>query len=236
MSLCLLALNTTFIEMRGMRASNFSNLCVKGLVLALGVLAVAGCRPRAARNARQTTPQNTSAQGQSAPSAKSVLSHADSALARVAALGREDEPVPSAAPDMTPRTPWGSPYIPQPDLTDYATFQAALGAYNGKRYDDAIALFSQVVNSGRPPEMLPNAYYWIGESLYAEGRYAESMPYFEYVTRVGPTYKREMSTYKLSRANLHLGNKTGANLWYERLRNEYPRSGYITTLKKLGAR
>jgi TolA-binding protein len=165
-----------------------------------------------------------------------VLSHADSALARVAALGREtDEPTP-AAQDMTPRTPWGSPYIPQPDLSDYATYQAALGAYNGKRYDDAIALFSQVVNSGRPPEMLPNAYYWIGESLYAEGRYAESMPYFEYVTRVGPTYKRTLAMFKLSRANMYLGNQTGANLWYERLRNDDPRSMYIAPLRKLGAR
>jgi TolA-binding protein len=169
------------------------------------------------------------------PSAKSVLTRADSALARVAELGREETPV-APTPDYTPRTPWGSTYVPQPDLSEYATFQAALGAYNGKRYEDAIALFSQVVNSGRPPEMVPNAYYWMGESLYAEGRYAESMPYFEYVTRVGPNYKRDMSMYKLSRANLHLGNRSGANLWYERLRNEYPRSSYIATLRRLGAR
>jgi TolA-binding protein len=138
--------------------------------------------------------------------------------------------------DNTPRTPWGSAYVPQPDLSEYATFQAALGAYNGKRYDDAIALFSQVVNAGRPPEMVPNAYYWMGESLYAQGRYAESMPYFEYTTRVGPNYKRDMAMYKLSRANLHLGNRAGANLWYERLRSDYPRSSHIATLRKLGAR
>jgi TolA-binding protein len=138
--------------------------------------------------------------------------------------------------DYTPRTPWGEPYIPQPDLSAYGPYQAALAAYNGGRYEEAIGLFSQVVNSGRPPEVLPNAYYWIGESLFSEGRYAESMPYFEYVTRVGPTYKRTMAMYKLSRGNIALGNQAGANMWYERLRNEYPTSMYIAPLRKLGAR
>jgi len=177
------------------------------------------------------------------PSAKAVLNHADSALQRVSQLATEDREARPAAEypqTNTPRTPWGAPaeqsYTPQPNLTDYAIYEAALGAYNANRYDEAIGLFSQVVTAGRPAELVPNAYYWMGESFYAMNRYAESMPYFEYVTRVGPQYKREMALYKLSRANLHLGNKQGGNVYYERLRNEYPHSSHIATLRNLGAR
>jgi TolA-binding protein len=220
------------------------------LLLVAGLVLVASCRSsrsnRTAAARNQPTAQTTTAQ--SAPSAKSVLDHADSALRRVSELNQEDhEQPPMAEPPGSfpipaqPRTPWGAPsttapYVPQPNLTEYGLYEAALGAYNGKRYDEAIALFSQVVTTGRPPELVPNAYYWMGESFYAMERYAEAMPYFEYVTRVGPQYKREMAIYKLSRANLHLGNHQGANMWYERLRNEYPHSTYVRTLARLGAR
>ena len=172
----------------------------------------------------------------SGPSAQSVLTSADSALARVNQLSAEDRE--AANRDATPMNEQSAQpnYVPQPDLTEYGLYEAALGAYNGRKYDESIALFSQIVTKGRPPELVPNAYYWMGESFYAENRYAESMPYFEYVTRVGPQYKREMAFFKLSRAAQHLGNKQDANMYYERLRSEYPHSHYISTLKKLGAR
>ena len=171
------------------------------------------------------------------------MTHADSSLARISQLKSEDREAeqhgmtaPEEPPRAQTRTPWAEPYVPKPNLSDYGVYEAALGAYNGSRYDEAISLFSQIVSNGHPPELVPNAYYWMGESFYATGRYAESMPYFEYVTRVGPQYKREMAMFKLSRGGLHLENHQVANMWYERLRNEYPRSRYISTLRKLGAR
>jgi TolA-binding protein len=157
-------------------------------------------------------------------------------LARVNQLSAEDREAENNESAPIAEQPAQPNYVPQPDLTDYGLYEAALGAYNGSRYDEAIALFSQIVTKGRPPELVPNAYYWMGESFYAEQRYAESVPYFEYVTRVGPMYKREMAFFKLSRGALHLGNKQDANMYYERLRNEYPGSHYIATLRKLGAR
>jgi TolA-binding protein len=215
------------------------------LFFTIGLVFVASCRSsRSNRTAAARNPAAQPAAAPGTPSAKSVLDHADSALARVSQLGQEDQEQPPMAepPGYMPppaRTPWGAPtqgYVPQPNLTEYGLYEAALGAYNGRRYDEAIALFSQIVTTGRPPELVPNAYYWMGESFYATGRYAESMPYFQYVTQVGPQYKRSMALYKLSRADLHLGNKQGANMWYERLRNEYPHSSYVRTLARLGAR
>ncbi|MDP4198659.1 MAG: tetratricopeptide repeat protein [Bacteroidota bacterium] len=213
-------------------------------ILAASTLSLSACRPsRSSRGtAQRSRPAAPAASEQSAPSAKQVLNHADSALARVSQLANDDREAPREMPPpaegfAAPRPPMSvAPRLPQPDATEYGLYEAALGAYNGARYDEALALFSRIVTTGRPPELVPNAYYWMGESLYAMGRYAESMPYFRYVVRVGPQYKREMSLYKLSRANLHLGNRQGANTWYERLRAEYPRSSHISTLRRLGAR
>jgi TolA-binding protein len=210
------------------------------LALALGLVSCRSSRTNKTNGTRNKPAAQASDTG--APSAKAVLIKADSALAHVNQLSDEDReaaPIaePSTEPNFAPpRTAWGAPNVPQPNLTDYGLYEAALGAYNGRKYDEAIALFSQIVTKGRPPELVPNAYYWMGESFYAEQQYSASIPYFEYVTHVGPQYKREMAFFKLSRAALHLGNKQDANMYYERLRNEYPRSQYIATLKKLGAR
>ena len=210
------------------------------LALCLAVISCRSSRSNRTSPARNPAPPQTASSN--APSAKTVLDHADSALQRVSELNTEDRELPPMAESgierqqgyTSPRTP--APYPPQPNLTEYGLYEAALGAYNGKRYDEAIALFSQIVTTGHPPELVPNAYYWMGESLYAIDRYSESMPYFEYVIQVGPQYKREMAFYKLSRANLHLDNRQGANMWYERLRNEYPHSTYVRTLARLGTR
>jgi TolA-binding protein len=74
----------------------------------------------------------------------------------------------------------------------------------------------------------------MGESYYALGRYADALPYFEYTTKAGPSYKREMAFYKLSRSAYSIGNVQAASMWYERLRAEYPSTKYAKTLRGIG--
>ena len=206
------------------------------LMLLLAVVVV-GCRPRTSKNrTKQNTAQTTKTATPAGMDAKQVMNRTDSAIQRVAAMNYEsdlDRPPVATDDGAGARTPWGSSYVPRPNGGDYDTYQNALGSYNAGQYDQAIGSFSQVVVSGKPPELVPNAYYWMGESYYAMQRYQESLPYFEYVTKAGPEYKRTMAFYKLAMASDNLGNRQAANLWYERLRNEYPSSTYA---KKLAAR
>ncbi len=218
-------------------------LTMKRYAFTMAILLIAGlasvsCKPRASRSrtpARTPAAQQATAQG---TTAKQVLSRTDSAIARVAAMNSDQalDQTPVATDEQSQRTPWGANYVPRPNGSDYEAYQAGLAAFNGGQYDQAIGSFSQTVVSGRPPEMVPNAYYWMGESYFAMQRYAESLPYFEYVTNSGPEYKRSMAFYKLSLANNNLGNRQAANLWYERLRNEYPGSSYSKKLAALGMR
>jgi TolA-binding protein len=208
-------------------------------IIFTAVIGLSSCKPRTNRNRNTARNPTTPTATQQGTSAKQVLSRTDSAIARVAAMNNDpelDRPPVATDEGASTRTPWGANYVPRPNNSDYDAYQAGLGAYNAGQYDQAIGAFSQTVVAGRPPEMVPNAYYWMGESYFAMQRYAESLPYFEYVTNAGPEYKRTMAFYKLSLANNNLGNRQAANLWYERLRNEYPRSTYSKKLASLGMR
>lgn len=212
------------------------------LLLTLSLLLVTletGCRPRAnrSRTSRDQQARPATSQQAGAVSASQVLARTDSAIARIGAMQeRTEEPFFASEPmlGMPPRTPWGSAYVPTPRSEEYDLFEAALAAYNGKDHDRSIGLLSQVVVSGRPPELIPAAYYWIGENYYSMARYQEMLPYFEYTVRVGPQPKRELSMYKLARGNYELGNKQAASLWYHRLIAEYPRTTFASRLRRLG--
>ncbi len=216
---------------------------IKALFLVLLFVGVSmqleSCKPRASRSKTKKTTPTAQQQQATQPSmnAAQVMSHTDSVLAKVSALSREERDVPQVMPnDYPPRTPWGAPYVPRPDLSEYGTFEAGLASFNSGDYSRAIGAFSQIAVSGRPPELVPNAYYWIGESYYAMNRFSEALPYFEYTTKAGSPYKRETSFYKMAVSNKMLGNMQAATLWGERLRAEYPKSSYNTKLRKMGIR
>ena len=208
------------------------------LLLAISITSIDGCRPKAAKNRavakKKAATAPTVAATTTGVSAQQVMSRADSVLARVSLMSREERDVPPVNADDYPKTPWGTGYVPKPDLTAYSNFEAGLASFNGGEYEKAIESFSEIVTTGRPPELVPNAYYWIGESYYAMQRYAEAIPYFEYTVQIGPQFKRESAMYKLARVNFAIGNTQAASMWYERLRTEYPKSQYSGKLKKLG--
>lgn len=209
------------------------------LLLLLSVILVIGlnsCRPRSQKSAKkQTKPPATQQQTAQAPNAKSVMSRADSVLANLSSLTAEERDMPQVSQsDYPTRTPWGATQEVSPDPSGYKLFESGLASFNASDYQAAIGAFSQIASSGRPPELVPNAYYWIGESYYGMNRFSESIPYFEYTAQAGPGYKRETAFYKLAMASSLAGNDEAATTWYARLRAEYPKSKYVKLLKNVG--
>ncbi len=207
------------------------------LLLVSSLVMLDSCRSRATRSRTAAKNKPTQpVQAATGTSAQQVMTRADSVLAKVSAMSQEPRDIPTITTEDYPRTPWGSAYIPKPDLSAYSTYEAGLSNFTNGQYDQALANFSQVAVSGRPAEMVPNAYYWMGESYYAIQRFADAIPYFEYTIKAGPTFKRESAFYKLARCNYSMGNTQAAGMWYERLMTEYPKSSYAKNLKKLGVR
>ncbi len=207
------------------------------LLLVSSLVMLDSCRSRATRS--RTAAKNKATQpapAASGTSAQQVMTRADSVLAKVSSMSQEPRDIPTITTEDYPRTPWGSTYIPRTDLSAYSTYEAGLSNFTNGQYDQALANFSQIAVSGRPAEMVPNAYYWMGESYYAMQRFADAIPYFEYTVKAGPAFKRESAFYKLARSNYSMGNTQAAGMWYERLMTEYPKSSYGKNLKKIGVR
>ena len=150
------------------------------LLLAISVLSLDSCRSRATKSRTAAQKKTTPAATGTGTSAQQVMSKADSVLSKVSAMSSEQRDIPSVSTEDYPRTPWGSTYIPKPDLSAYTTFEAGLTNFNHGEYDKALGNFSQIAVTGRPSELVPNAYYWMGESYFAMQRYADALPYFEY--------------------------------------------------------
>jgi TolA-binding protein len=206
------------------------------LLSATLVVGLNSCRPRSQKTAKkQTKKPPTDTTKQNTPTAKSVMSRADSVLANLSSLTAEERDMPQVTPSDYPnRTPWGAPQDVNPDPSGYKVLESGLASFNASDYQAAIGAFSQIASSGRPPELVPNAYYWMGESYYGMNRFAESIPYFEYTAKAGPAYKRETAFYKIAMASSLAGNDEAASTWAQRLRAEYPKSKYIKLLKKAG--
>lgn len=203
------------------------------LLSATLVLGLNSCRPRSQKTAKkQTKKPPTDTTKQNTPSAKSVMSRADSVLANLATLSAEERDMPQVTPSDYMTQP--APQNATPDPSGYKVFESGLASFNASDYQGAIGAFSQIASSGRPAELVPNAYYWIGESYYGMNRFAESIPYFEYTAQAGPAYKRETAFYKLAMASSLAGNDEAASTWTQRLRAEYPKSKYVKLLKKAG--
>jgi TolA-binding protein len=203
------------------------------LLLVTLVVGLDSCRPRSQRSAKkQTKKPPTDTTKQNAPTAKSVMSRADSVLANLSALTAEERDMPQVTPSDYVTQP--APQNANPDPSGYKVFESGLASFNASDYQAAIGAFSQIASSGRPPELVPNAYYWLGESYYGMNRFAESIPYFEYTAKAGPAYKRETAFYKIAMASSLAGNDEAASTWTQRLRAEYPKSKYVKLLKKAG--
>jgi TolA-binding protein len=66
-------------------------------------------------------------------------------------------------------------------------------------YENALAASYEFIRSNPGSALVPNAYFWIGESLYSLGRLEEAERVFAKVVREYPqSYKVEAASYRLS--------------------------------------
>lgn len=89
--------------------------------------------------------------------------------APVAARG-PSEAAPAAAPVAAPLD--GSPLV---------LYRTSLDAFNQGRYADAKAGLQKFVASGPADDYLDNAFFWLGECAYGEGRYDDALGLFQKV-------------------------------------------------------
>jgi tol-pal system protein YbgF len=169
------------------------------------------------------------------------------AAARAAAAQTAAPPAAMPAPGVAaPATQPGTP-APMPTMNVTAdsgespsvTYQSAYRDYQKGNYDLAIAGFQEFITKYPQSDLAGNAAYWVGESLYSQKKFRESILQFDRVVNDYPRSEKVPSALlKKGYAYINLGEKAQGIVQLQYVVHEHPKSSEAAKardeLKKLG--
>lgn len=123
-----------------------------------------------------------------------------------------------------------------PAPASISSYEEALQAFNGKRYDAAISGLEAMLASGVTKDLEDNCHYWIGESKFAKKQYQDAIGAFEIVMAYASSEKKGDAQYMIAQSYERLGNKKKAKDGYEKVVKEYPMSKVVKKAKERWAR
>ncbi|HEY2323204.1 MAG TPA: tol-pal system protein YbgF [Thermoanaerobaculia bacterium] len=123
--------------------------------------------------------------------------------------------------------------------TPAMTYQNAYRDYQTGNYDLAISGFKDYIQKYPDSDLSDNAAYWIGESLYSQKKYRESIVQFDSVVNDFPKSEKVPSALlKKGYAYISLGEKAQGIVQLQYVVHEHPKSSEAAKareeLKKLG--
>lgn len=112
-----------------------------------------------------------------------------------------------------------------PDLS--SAYTAALARYRKRDFEGAARAFRSLLNAGIREDLQDNCQYWIGESYYGMGKYAEAIEQFTLVLNYARSEKLDDAHLMIGHSHLAMGNKAAAKEAYHKLLSDYPTSEYV---------
>ncbi|KFZ28291.1 hypothetical protein IDAT_09820 [Pseudidiomarina atlantica] len=112
------------------------------------------------------------------------------------------------------------------DLSENDAYDKAIRmVMEDRRYDAAIPEFRKFIENFPNSTYVPNAHYWLGQLLYAEGNFAEAKAEFTAVVeQFEDSNKRADSMLKLGIVAQQQGEKELAKSYFDKVIAEYPSS------------
>lgn len=128
---------------------------------------------------------------------------------------------------------------PPPSEDPLALYQAAYRDYQRGNYDLAIAGFADFLRNNPTSDLADNAAYWVGESLFSQKKYADSIQQFDTVIKnYSSSDKVPAALLKKGYAYIELGEKAQGIVQLQYVVHEHPRSNEASLarqrLKTLG--
>jgi len=108
----------------------------------------------------------------------------------------------------------------------------ALSYHQNGQNEQALALFTQLLQEDRSHELADNAQYWIGECYYSMKQYQRAIIEFEKVFDFKGTNKDDDAQFKLGLCYAALGERENAIAEFQRLIDYYPQSEYVKNAKQ----
>jgi len=148
--------------------------------------------------------------------------------ARIAELETSLSEATAAPPTPAPAS------VPTGDLR--SGYSSALDQFMSRNYSGAIQQFEGLLAAGIGDDLADNCHYWIGESQYALGRYAEAISRFETVLSYTTSGKRPYAQLMIGNAYTALGNTSAARDAYNAVVSSYPTSSLVSKAQQKLAR
>lgn len=150
------------------------------------------------------------------------------------ALGMPPVTLPVAEQGQTSAVP-NAPVAPEPSRPvatpvraqqgEDAAYKEALNLARSGRSAEGIARFESFLQNYPSGKYAPNAYFWIGECLYSQGKYQDALNQYQ---KVNDTYaKHHKNADALLKAGMsmkRLGNAEGATQKFQELKKSFPNS------------
>lgn len=169
--------------------------------------------------------------GEAAPSAKNGATQnaakakpAAKATASPAPAAPALAPAAAAAPVATPAAAQ-SASLPKSGKGEEAAYKAALQPAMSGRPAESIGRFQAFLQEYPHGRFAANAEYWIGEGLYAQGKYGEALAQFQKVnSQWSSHHKNADALLKTGMTLSRMGDKEGAAQAYKKLLSQFPNS------------
>jgi tol-pal system protein YbgF len=106
-------------------------------------------------------------------------------------------------------------------------YAQARDLYEQRRYSDAVVAFQNLLAEDDKSSYADNCQYWIGESYYGLGKFAQAIAEFEKVFVFPRSNKNDAAHLKIGLCYLRLGDRQQARSQFEQLIASYPSSPYV---------
>lgn len=142
------------------------------------------------------------------------------------ASSRPEPSVPSAPkpskPSVVPEAGTGALIPGVPGLSPTSAFNLAYNDYLNGRYDMAVTGFQKFTKDFPTASLVPNAYYWLGESYYNLKDYVRAMPAYEQVVLDHPASEKvPAALYKIGLSAAETGDTGKAKKYLKRVLEEF---------------
>ena len=112
-----------------------------------------------------------------------------------------------------------------------STYDAALKAFNSRKYDAAAKGFKAIVDGGSNVDLANRAKYWLGETYFAQKKYKEALLLFQESLKLKNSEKKADAQFMIAQTYDRLGNKVNAKAAYEKVVKDYPMSKNVKRAK-----
>ena len=157
--------------------------------------------------------------------AEKSLAALNQRLAALESPGAPARPVPPTRPDPAPAAV-AAPASGDP-IDVAAVYSRAREDHKQRRFDEAVAGFSRILEAAPDSDLADNARYWIGEARYLQRRFRPALAEFTKVLSYPYTEKADDAQLMIARSHAALGESDQAAAAFRKLLQNYPGSEYL---------